>query len=287
MESVEVGIPGGSVVGGRRDRRAWLRPLRGEDEEFLLEEGGAMLPAQRVTALLARCLTRLGDEEPVASDSVLRLTQGDREALVLHLRKLSLGPAFAFILRCPISGCGELVEVELAVDDLLVEPNASDESEFTVEVPLGGGSRTLRFNLPTGADLEAAARVAVRDEDAGIRVLYRRCLASPADDELGDSDLDSMDPVSEAMARLDPQACIVLSAKCGACGGSFEVPFDAADYLYREIWQQRDTLFWDVHTMALRYHWSEADILALPRHRRLRYLDLLAQEPVAAKAHMP
>ena len=37
-----------------------------------------------------------------------------------------------------------------------------------------------------------------------------------------------------------------------------------------------DTLYRDVHHLALHYHWSEGEILAMPRSKRLRYLSLLA-----------
>lgn len=36
-----------------------------------------------------------------------------------------------------------------------------------------------------------------------------------------------------------------------------------------------DALFRQVHTLALHYHWSQAEILGLSRACRLRYLALL------------
>ena len=39
-----------------------------------------------------------------------------------------------------------------------------------------------------------------------------------------------------------------------------------------------DVLYRQVHHLALRYHWSEADILALPRSKRVRYLTLPAEQ---------
>ncbi len=39
----------------------------------------------------------------------------------------------------------------------------------------------------------------------------------------------------------------------------------------------------EVHVLALHYHWSEADILALPSPKRQRYLALLARH--LAPAH--
>jgi hypothetical protein len=37
-------------------------------------------------------------------------------------------------------------------------------------------------------------------------------------------------------------------------------------------------LYEEVHVLATHYHWSESDILALPRRKRLRYLDLIARQ---------
>ncbi|MGH7392800.1 MAG: DUF6760 family protein [Candidatus Rokuibacteriota bacterium] len=38
-----------------------------------------------------------------------------------------------------------------------------------------------------------------------------------------------------------------------------------------------ETLYRDVHALAWHYHWSEREILTLPREKRRRYLGLLAQ----------
>lgn len=45
----------------------------------------------------------------------------------------------------------------------------------------------------------------------------------------------------------------------------------------------RETLYRQVHHLALRYHWSETDILALPRSKRLRYLSFLAEQAERAR----
>lgn len=38
-----------------------------------------------------------------------------------------------------------------------------------------------------------------------------------------------------------------------------------------------ERLYEEVHHLALHYHWSEAEILRLPRSKRLRYLGLLVR----------
>ncbi|HEX7048849.1 MAG TPA: hypothetical protein VF188_01455 [Longimicrobiales bacterium] len=43
-----------------------------------------------------------------------------------------------------------------------------------------------------------------------------------------------------------------------------------------------DALYREVHHLAFHYHWSEAEILAMTRSKRQRYLSLLAQHLEAA-----
>ena len=78
------------------------------------------------------------------------------------------------------------------------------------------------------------------------------------------------------MAELDPQAEIRLRFDCAACGMPVDVLFDTASFFLAEVAATADRLLDEVHAIAWHYHWSEADILDLPRDRRRRYLDLIA-----------
>jgi hypothetical protein len=68
----------------------------------------------------------------------------------------------------------------------------------------------------------------------------------------------------------------MLEFTCPACATRGQVLFDAADLLFRELGLGRGDLYGEVHRLALAYHWSEAEILALSWAKRRRYLDLLA-----------
>ena len=68
-----------------------------------------------------------------------------------------------------------------------------------------------------------------------------------------------------------------MNLSCPACRSSFDTLFDAADFFHREIWQKSDELHREIHFLAIHYHWSEADILALPRQKRHLYQRLLAE----------
>ena len=63
-----------------------------------------------------------------------------------------------------------------------------------------------------------------------------------------------------------------------SCSAWFELELGPADLLAWELGLGSDRLFAEVHLLAFSYHWSEEAILALPRERRWRYLELLRRQ---------
>src|SRR5215211_681517 len=149
-EAAAITLPGGLWADGQCRRSAELRPLTGEDEAFLAAADGAVSPAALATALLTRCLRVLAGGE-VDADAVRGLTVGDREAVLLHLRRLSFGERLDCVLECP--ACGAAFDLELSVVELLQPPNGHRRERY--EETIDG--HAVRFRLPTGDDLEAAA----------------------------------------------------------------------------------------------------------------------------------
>lgn len=257
--AVEVTLPRGLFVAGERRQDALLRPLTGEDEAFLLEDAEALSPAARTTALLARCLERLGPLERVDADAVRALTAGDREALLLELRRLSFGERLECVLTCPDAECGEAMELELRAGDLLLAPYEDARPEYEA-----GGTR---FRLPNGGDLEAAAAAARDGVEAGVRLVLERCVVAG----------EPSDGIDALMAELDPQADLELELACPACGHAFTVAFDTGDYLAREVGRDGDALLREIHLLGLHYHWPESELMAMTPRRRRRYLNHLAE----------
>jgi len=266
--SLAVTLPHGIRVGSEWTRDARIRSLTGEEEEFLRGEGAGLRPVERTTALLARCVESVGPAEPSAL--VAELTVGDREALLLQLRRLTFGDRLDAVVACPVTDCGERLDVELSVAELLVEPYAEEGEWQEVRVESGGATRTVRFRAPTGADQAAAAGLAPDLEEAA-RALIERCVEGAGVDDALARVLPGL------MSERDPQAELMLSLDCPACGRGFRVLFDTGDYLQRELTARGDELYEEVHQLALHYHWSEREIMAMPTGKRRRYLELLAQ----------
>lgn len=257
-------------------RNVTVRSLCGEDELFWLELPDRWSLPQRVSALLDRVVhwdipAQRGDL-PVTSGA---LTVGDREALLLHLRRISFGGRIECVLHCP--HCGEKLDLDLNADDLLLPPYDQPQPEYEARFERAGDDYVVCFRLPTGADQAQIAELAAVDLQAAEQALIDLCVSAVTLDNRPLERLpESLNAaLADAMAELDPQAELTIEMVCPNCGATFSTLLDMAQFLAAEIANHSRLLNREVHTLALYYHWSEAEILHLPARRRQTYLRLL------------
>jgi len=265
--TVRVGLSGG--------RQVALRAVGDEDDVFILDTAGTVLPGARATALVARCLADGGSDARA-------LTVGDREALLLHLRRLSLGESMDCVLRCPAVSCGESLECQLQVSDLLLPLRVAADSAAdtgTVSVDADEARYRVSFRAPTAADVDHASALAPDHVERAALVIFERCVIAADRDGLpvapADLPVAVRTAVDAAMAAADPQAEVQLTMRCPACGAEFTSLFDAAAFFLRELDERMTRTLRDVHVLAQHYHWSEADILRMPARRRAQYIELV------------
>lgn len=236
-----------------------MRALNGADQAFLASaERLALLPVQWTTTALSRCAPNLPQPET--------LTVGQRERLLLELRRISLGERLDCTLMCPSPGCGEKLDLELRISDLLVSSEANSSSEYEMG--------RIRFRLVTGADQEAAALLALSEPDAATDLLFERCVVASNGPLLPEE----KEALSTRLSELDPQAEMRIDVRCAACGNTFSTLLDAASYLREELKSSLKNLYREVHTLAWHYHWSAAEILSLTVAERKRYLQLIDEQ---------
>jgi len=255
-------LPGGLVLDdGRRLGRAELRPLTGREEEWVTQHAG-MPSAHLATKILSACFVRLEDV-PVSSDIIDKLLVGDRDYLILQLRRMTLGDRFAAVFSCP--ACKRAMDVEFLAQDIAIEPRPQKAVEYTWQT----AQRAIRYRLPNGADQEAVAELPGGE---AVEALMARCVIDDGGTPLSVAERAA---VIAEMDRLAPQIDLELELNCPECGHSFTTPFDCTSFFFSEIRAQSRHLIREVHYLALHYHWSEAEILNLQRDRRRRYLALL------------
>ena len=260
-------MPGGLVLDdGRRLGRAELRPLTGREEEWVTQHAGT--PSARLaTKLLSACFVRLEDA-PVNSEIVGKLLVGDRDYLILQLRRMTLGDRFAAVFSCP--ACKRSMDVEFLAQDIAVEPRPQNAAVYTWRAD--DAQRVVRYRLPNGADQEAVADLSAGE---AVEALLARCVIDDGGTPLT---VEERAAVIAEMDRLAPQIDLELELNCPECGHSFTTPFDCTSFFFSEIRAQSRHLIREVHYLALHYHWSEAEILDLQRDRRRRYLALLSED---------
>jgi hypothetical protein len=186
---------------------------------------------------------------------------GDREFLIMQLRRITLGDHVQAVVNCP--ACGNKMDVDFRLDEVPVQARPQTDASYT----LGLHGRTVRFRLPNGGDQEAAAL----DPDP-VEAFLSRCVIDNGTQPLSS---DEREAVMAEMERLAPQVDVELDLGCPECSHQFTLAFDTTAFFFDEVAVKADELLHEVHALAFYYHWSESEILNLERGRRRSYLALL------------
>lgn len=210
---------------------AEVRELTGADEEVisrLTESGKALL------AILDRAVTKIGDKE-AKKDILDALLAGDREVLLLAIRKVTFGTEVQYGPVCPECGEEQTFTIDLDKDVEVKELNEEDRF-FTVTCKAG----KVEMTLPTGAaqrDLINATNKSVAELDS---ILLKHCITNingfPVANMQRVRDLSIKDrrELLKAIADRNPGPRLTeIKKTCGACGQEVPLPLSLAD-LFRE-----------------------------------------------------
>lgn len=287
MERLAGLLPGGWWDdSGRRQREVEVRPLTGREEQLLSDSGGEQTPAA-VTMLLSACLLRLGDLAPVPAEVIRRLPVGDRDYLLLLLRRVTFGDRVRANLFCPWEGCAERVTIDVLLSDLPTRQAGTDQPVHVLSLSpaaAGDGPSEIGLRLPDGSDQEELTGLALSDEAAALSALLARVVRRIGADELPPPQrLAALSSLARAeveteLERIAPGVEHDLEVRCAGCGRGFIAPLDPHDCFFGELRAERGSLPREVHFLAFNYHWSEPEIMAMSRPQRQTYIDLLAEE---------
>ncbi|HEV2862131.1 MAG TPA: hypothetical protein VGX48_14065 [Pyrinomonadaceae bacterium] len=238
------------------------------------------LSAHELLDAWEKCLGRPPHERAVSllsafsgetAENLSRLSIGRRDRALLELRASVFGPRLTSLASCP--ACGERMEMDMEVGDLLVEQHGEQPSSHA----LRAGDYDVLFRLPDTNDLAALAPC--EDASEAARALFSRCVLSA---RFGDGEVDAaqlpsevLEAVGARMGEADPQGDMRLALNCTACAHAWQEAFDIGQYLWGELNAWAARTLGEVHRLAKAYGWREADILALSPQRRRIYLDMV------------
>ncbi len=189
------------------------------------------------------------------------------EICLLDLRRALSGPRISAELTCP--DCGEGVALIFGIDDL-----PKDGRPGVEEV---GGAQLRDLHL---SDLEAIEAA----EGNPLQQVLMRATGRDADwakAQLINAPTETVAVLERCIAGLDLQ----LATQCTKCNTKISAPFDVQAFVMAERVGTARRVLDEVHVIAQNYHWSEADILSLPRHRRLAYLARIERDALQIEVH--
>lgn len=210
--------------------------------------------------VLAACLD--GDTGAPAADELMAWPVSRRLQGLLAVTIATRGEHWVLTARCDAPSCGAPMDLPLGLDSFR---RAADPARFDCTLPDG---RTVNVSVPTGADQmawlaagssepgEIAARL-VDQESADAAELSPEALAA----------------IEEALEEADPLTTLSIETACPECGAAVSAPLDLERCCLGMLAAEQPRLIDDVHTLAMAYHWSEAQILAIPPERRRQYLE--------------
>jgi hypothetical protein len=283
-------LPGGFVdQRGTVHNEIELRALTGREEE-LLGDSRRRESASLVTALLGRCVERIGALRPVGEDVARALLIADRQYALLKLREATFGDQVRASVPCPWPDCGKRVAISFSINDIPVEVAADKGPTYAATLSpeamagLDEPERTVVFRLPNGGDQEVLSPLLADNEPRALTELLGRCLLRIGRDTRPDAEaVARLSPrarleIEAHMDRVAPHVDLLMDATCVECGREFSLPFDLQRFFFGELRTSGDLLYREVHYLAFHYHWGEREIMEMTRERRRRYIDVLADE---------
>jgi hypothetical protein len=285
-------LPGGFIgTDGIVHRQAELMPLTGREEE-LLNNSREPVSASLVSRILSNCVIRVGDIAPITEEVARDFLVGDRQYLLLKLRQVTFGDDVQGTVNCPWSDCGQEVDIDFSIKDIPVKElenrtlyhslHLSPKAAFKDEQ--GKKHRKIIARLPNGGDQEVLSSLLAENEALALTRLLERCIheigpfKEPAPELIHNLSSRARLEIESQLEKIAPHVELTMDANCPECGRKFTLPFNIQDFFFGELQVSHDLLFREVHYLAYHYHWSESEILQMPRDKRRKYIEILADE---------
>lgn len=285
MEYQSFTLPAGFIdPEGKRHQEVELSVLGGKQEEWLAncEFSTPLL----VTKLLAQCVKRLGDYDRVDEAIMSELLVADRDFIMLMLRQMTFGDRVESTLPCPWPECGQKIDIDFRISQIPITRCAVLAASYEIELigNRGEPKHKVEFRLPNGSDQVALSAIVDNNEALALSGLLNRCItqidsdAKPVANFLESLSANHRLQIDKAMEAVAPNLDLTMELVCPQCKRQFVAPFQIQDFFFGELQIDNELLLREVHYLAFHYHWSESDILEMPKSKRRRYIDVLSDE---------
>ena len=229
----EVELPAGLLdpITGHISKTAEVRELTGADEEAIsriLDPGKAML------AILDRAVVSIGEEDG-SKDIVDLLLSGDREMLLLAIRKVTFG-AEVKLGPGPCPSCAEDQIFTLDLDKDVPIKVLEGDREFFVDCKIG----KVLVRYPSGSTQKDLINSATKTSAELDSIMLKHCVLQVNGQDIIDPNfsktlgMKDRRTILEEIGKRNPGPQLhLLKSTCSFCGSEVPLPLTLAD-LFRE-----------------------------------------------------
>ena len=248
--------------------RPFATSVRDLDLDFAHDDRPRLIDA------VLRCCVEPPPERPDAA------TLDRRVRALLQIVRETQGDRLAWRARCANEECGHEMELELSVSQLLSTREAAGSFSWS---PQSGCELELR--LPTGRDQIEWRKSAADAEEEDADLCMASALVIRVDGEppapgwtLPPAWLRALDA---AFREHDVLTAMEVEVSCPWCGQASVLEPDVEVLALSSLAAEQKRVLEEIHRLAAAYHWTEAEVLALPRLRRSFYIERIAGETLS------
>lgn len=226
----EVQLPGGHFdKDGELHNTAEVRELTGADEEAVSKAGST---GKALNVLLQRGLTKIGGNAVTQSD-LDTLLAGDRDAILLGIRRVTFGPTATLAVRCLECMTEGTEEIDLTKDVPIKKlENPIEDRAWSMETKKG----TVEVRLPNGLTQKKLMENYDKTSAEINTLLLSGCIVSldgapsvGAGTALSLGMADRTKIVEEIIKRNPGPRLGEVKKPCKACGESMDLPLSLLD----------------------------------------------------------
>jgi len=217
-------------------------------------------PPQVTTAILRECLSQ--EASAFNEQTIWDWTVNRRLQALLAVTIATRGARWIHTAICGHTDCSAAMDLPLSLWDF-----QRRQDPLTVSCILDDGHK-LTVTVPRGRDQLSWLQQGSSDITSMLASLL------PANESVSAAIAAIVDA---ALTEADPLTTLTLYTVCPECGGDNQLPLDLEALCLGLLAQEGSRLLDQIHQLALAYHWSEAEILAIPPARRREYLARLEE----------
>ena len=265
-------LPGGYIINGKRYRDVYVKPITGQVEQditeaYEIEQNSPEVTTDILNIAIDHIAGNKTDKELINSLCVV-----DRQFLMMKLSILLGNNSVWKHIQC--NQCGEFYDIQVNKSDLPVIEANSKFPFASIDVR----GKKLKLRVPNGNDQRGLTEL---NELDAVFYLLKKCVMSIDGDTPSNKFLQSLtqqeiDSIESVLESISPEYGLNLTTNCPECESEQIIYLNPYGIEKSTI----NNIYDDVHTIASSYHWSEVEILSMPRSRRKHYLDLIDSDYV-------